>query len=70
MMFNKDDTNFNGESFCKSCVWGSPVYIGVHTGKPKLEYLCLLDQKEFKNVGVCKDYQEYKSNDETGGKEK
>lgn len=61
MMFDKDNTNFNGESLCKSCKWGAPV---IHVEKPILvateTYLCVLETKEHKNVGVCKDYDEFK----------
>ena len=58
MMFDKDNTNFKGECLCKSCKWGAPVYIGVHRTEGKHTYLCVSDQKEYKNVGVCKYYED------------
>lgn len=59
MMFNKDNTNFNGECLCKSCTFGAPVY-NRQEGKPTETYLCLMDTKDHKNVGVCKYYDEFK----------
>lgn len=57
MMFPKDNSNSGGEPLCKSCRWGEPVYIGVHRTEAKLTYICIREQKEYKNVGVCKDYE-------------
>ncbi len=59
MMFDKDNTNFNGECLCKSCTFGAPVY-NRQEGKPIDTYLCLWDTKDHKNVGVCKYYDEFK----------
>ena len=59
MMFNKDNTNFNGECLCKSCKWGAPVYFGGRFVSSNT-YLCVSDNKEYKNVGVCKYYDEFK----------
>lgn len=59
MMFNKDNTNFNGDCLCKSCKWGAPVYNRLE-GKPTDTYLCVSEQKEYKNVGVCKYYETFK----------
>lgn len=58
-MFPKDNTNFNGDCLCKSCKWGAPVY-NTKEGKPTDTYLCVSDQKEYKNVGVCKFYEAFK----------
>lgn len=55
MMFDKDNTNFNGECLCKSCTFGAPVYNRQEV-KPTDTYLCLMDTKDHKNVGVCKYY--------------
>ena len=63
MMFPKDYSNTGGECLCKSCRWGAPVYIGIHRGDLQQTYLCVSDQKEYKNVGVCKYYQAYKEKD-------
>lgn len=62
MMFNKDNTNFNGESLCKSCKWGAPVYIGTGSDRHKATstYLCVLETEERTNVGVCKYYETFK----------
>ena len=60
MMFNKDHSNTGGECLCKSCRWGAPVYIGIHRDVSQHTYLCVSDQKEYKDVGVCKYYQGYK----------
>jgi len=62
MMFDKDNTNFNGECLCKSCKWGAPVYIGVGPDRHKATktYLCVLETEERTNVGVCKYYDEFK----------
>lgn len=51
-MFNKDNTNFNGECLCESCFFALSL--------PKVKYLCLIDNKDHKNVGVCKYYDEFK----------
>ena len=58
MMFEKDNTNFNGECLCKSCKWGAPVYNRLE-GKLTGRYLCVLEAKEYKQVGVCKDYVQF-----------
>lgn len=63
MMFDKDNTSFNGDSLCKSCKWGAPVYIGVHRTVAKLTCLCVLDEKEYTKVGVCKNYEEVRNED-------
>lgn len=60
MMFDKDNTNFNGECLCKSCKWGAPVYFGAGRIVAPDTYLCVSDSKEYKNVGVCKYYDEFK----------
>ena len=59
-MFNKDNTNFNGESLCKSCKWGAALYSDPDRHKPTDTYFCVSDQKEYINVGVCKYYDEFK----------
>lgn len=59
MMFDKDNTNFNGECLCKSCKWGAPLYDRLH-GKLTGRYICVSDSKEYKNVGVCKYYETFK----------
>lgn len=58
-MFNKDNTNYSGECLCKSCKWGAPIYSTLQ-GKQTGRYLCVSDNKEYKNVGVCKYYDEFK----------
>lgn len=60
MMFDKDNTNFNGECLCKSCTFGAPIYTGTPRTKATEKYLCLMDAKEHKKVGVCKFYDEFK----------
>ena len=53
MMFEKDNTNFNGECLCASCVFS------VASGNG--QYRCIIDHKTRQNVGVCKDYEAFKS---------
>lgn len=60
MMFNKDNTNFNGDCLCKTCKWGAPVYLGPDIHKATDMYICVSDAKTYKNVGVCKYYDEFK----------
>lgn len=60
MMFNKDNTNFNGDCLCKTCTFGAPVFLGPDRHKATDTYLCVLETKEHKKVGVCKDYDEFK----------
>ena len=60
MMFDKNNTNFTGECLCKSCKWGAPVYLGPDRYKATETYLCVLETKEYKRVGVCNEYVELK----------
>ena len=57
-MFDKNNTNFTGECLCKSCKWGAPIYLGPDRYKATETYLCVLETKEYKRVGVCKNYEE------------
>lgn len=53
MMFDKDNTNFNGECLCESCEFGAGIDI------PHNKHYCFLDHTEHKEVGVCKYYVEF-----------
>lgn len=55
MMFDKNNTNFNGECLCKSCKYVYPVefYGENYTACGKTN--CIV-----KNVGVCNEYVELK----------
>ena len=57
MMFDKDNTNFNGECLCKSCVFGLDIPIVKYK---ETNFICCMDRKEHENVGVCKYYDEFK----------
>lgn len=57
MMFPKDYSNTGGEPLCKSCRWGAPVYLGKDRHAAADTFNCVREQKEYKNVGVCKDYE-------------
>ena len=65
MMFDKDNTNFNGECLCKTCVYSAPIYLGTGSNRHKAvaTYYCKKDIKECKNVGVCKDYEDFRADD-------
>ena len=67
MMFDKDNTNFNGECLCKTCKWAEPVYIGVHRIEGQHTYICVSDQKDHKNVGVCKYYSHFNESEVFNG---
>ena len=56
MMFQKDNTNFNGECLCESCYFGAGINI------PHDKHYCFLDHTEHIEVGVCKNYVEFKEN--------
>lgn len=51
MMFEKDNTNFNGECLCESCQLGFKVKADKH--------YCLNDKAEHTKVGVCKYYVQF-----------
>lgn len=55
MMFGKNDTNFKGESLCKSCKHGM---FETEMGYPM--YFCSKDNTRYHDVGVCKDYEDIK----------
>ena len=57
MMFDKDNTNFNGECLCKSCIFGMEIPFVKYK---ETNFICCMDSKEHKNVGVCKYYDEFK----------
>ena len=58
MMFDKNNTNFTGECLCKSCSYGAPIYLGHGRHEAIVTYYCMKDIKEYKNVGVCKHYED------------
>lgn len=57
MMFDKDNTNFNGECLCKSCLFGLDIPFVEYK---ETNFICCMDRQEHKNVGVCKYYETYK----------
>ena len=65
MMFDKDNTNFNGECLCKSCKWGAPVYIGVGPDRHKATrtYLCVLETEEHKMINNVFDFGDHQAKD-------
>lgn len=54
MIFDKDKTNFNGECLCESCYFGAGINI------PHDKHYCFLDHTEHTEVGVCKNYVDFK----------
>lgn len=58
MMFDKDNTNFKGECLCATCKWCCEYKIQPNSKIP-IGY-CILDDYIHANVGVCKDYDEFK----------
>lgn len=54
MMFDKDNTNFNGECLCKSCIFGLDIPFIKYK---ETNFICCRDREEHSNVGVCKDYE-------------
>ena len=59
MMFDKDNTNFNGECLCTSCCHSAPVHLRFDIHGKTVTYYCRKDIKEHKNVGVCKYYEDF-----------
>ena len=59
MMFDKNNTNFNGECLCESCRFKFPVefYGETYTA-------CHKTGSIVKNVGVCNEYEEGKNENE------
>lgn len=56
MMFEQDNTNFNGECLCQTCMFCHTFAIKDKDCRAK----CGFDQQFKKNVGVCKFYIERK----------
>lgn len=55
MMFDKDNTNFNGECLCKSCIFACDI---PFVKFKETHFICCRDMIEHENVGVCKDYED------------
>ena len=52
MMFDKDNTNFNGECLCFTCKHKCAWNIGHEA------VICRRDSQIYKKVGVCKYYED------------
>ena len=57
MMFDKNNTNFNGECLCESCKYLSEYKLLVSDG---IRHVCSIDDKAYHSVGVCNEYVEFK----------
>lgn len=53
MLFPKENSNLKGDCLCKTCKRG------FKRGK-KIRYWCIFDNRIYRNVGVCKDYEDFK----------
>ena len=50
MMFDKNNTNFGGESLCDSCIFAG--------ANKNTYYICNRENSFHANVGICNKYQE------------
>lgn len=57
MMFDKSNTQTGGESLCKSCKWSLPIPGDISKN------FCLWSDEVLTNVGVCKDYEDFRTDD-------
>ena len=56
MMFDKNNTNFNGEAMCISC-----RFYSCNAIHHNIVGFCLKDDTKYYNVGVCNKYVELKT---------